>query len=304
MAGFDIKNAPPQKGRIAIVTGANIGVGYETSLALAGKGMKVVMACRNLEKAEKAKESIAQKAHNADLDIIQLDLNSLQSVREFAEAYSAIHNRLDLLINNAGIMVPPFAQTEEGFESQMGVNYFAHFALTQLLLPVLSGTEGSRVVSLSSLAHKRATIDFDNLNSEKSYSKMGAYGQSKLACLLFAYELQRRLAAAGSQTISVAAHPGVSETNLGQHLSAVGKLLWAAFSPFMMHKPKQATMPSLYAALAEEVKGGGYVGPTGFKEMKGTPGKVQSNSISHDKAVAQKLWEVSEKLTKTKFQLR
>ena len=300
---FNINDAPSQKGKIAIVTGANIGLGFETTLGLAKKGAKVVMACRNLQKAEQAKQEILQKVPDADLIIMELDLNSLQSVRDFAKAFAEKFNQLDLLIENAGIMIPPFSKTKDGFESQMGVNYFSHFLLTNLLFPILNKTKNARIVTLSSKAHERGRIDFENLNAEKSYSKMGAYSQSKLACLMFAYELQRRLEKAGSNVIAVSAHPGVSNTNLGQYIP---KLLYNLFLPvtlLFLHSPEKAALPSLMAAMDENVKGGEYFGPTGFNGMKGEPGKVKSLPHSYDKEVAKKLWEISEKLTHSKFNI-
>lgn len=294
---FDINKIPSQKGKIAIVTGANVGLGYETSVELAKNHMHVVMACRNIKKATTARENILKLFPAASLEIMILDLNSLKSVRSFTEEFKLKYDQLDLLINNAGIMIPPFAKTEEGFESQMGVNYFAHFLLTGLLLPILEKTPQSRIVTLSSMAHKSAKIDFENLNAEKSYSKIGAYGQSKLACLMFAYELDRRLKKSGSQVISVAAHPGVSNTDLGRH---VAKWLYNLITPIfslMIHSPDKAALPSLYAALGEDIKGGDYTGPTGFNEMKGKAGKVQSTALSHDEEIAKRLWEVSEELT-------
>lgn len=298
---FNLNNIPSQKGKTAIVTGANIGLGYETTIALAKKNMHVIMACRNIKKAQKAKETIIKILPTASLEIMILDLNSLKSVREFADDFNKNHQKLNLLINNAGIMIPPFAKTEEGFESQMGVNYFAHFLLTGLLLPVLEKTESSRVISLSSIAHKSAKINFENLNSEKSYSKIEAYGQSKLACLMFSYELDRRLKASGSQVRSIAAHPGVSDTDLGRHVS---KWLYKLLLPLvrlMSHRPENAALPTQFAALAENLKGGEYIGPTGFSEMKGKPGIAKSTPLSHDTQMAKQLWEVSEKLNNINY---
>jgi len=300
MSAFDLNKIPSQKGRIAIVTGANIGLGYETTIGLAKKELTVIMACRNIEKATKAKSEILIKVPNAQLFVMELDLMSLKSVRAFAKSFIESQSRLDLLINNAGIMVPPFALTEDGFESQMGVNYFSHFLLTGLLLPLLEKTENSRIISLSSIAHKNAKIDFENLNSEKCYSKMEAYGQSKLACLMFSYELQRRLEKADSTILSVAAHPGVSNTNLGQNLPSWTKIIEPLFIPLFTHSPENAALPSLYTAMGD-VKGGDYYGPTGFREMKGKPGKVNSNTISFDKEIAKKLWTVSENKTQINF---
>ncbi len=259
------------------------------------------MACRNSEKAEKAKADILKEVPGADLEIGLLDLSQLNSVRNFATNFMEKYNRLDILINNAGIMIPPFSKTEDGFESQMGVNYFGHFLLTGLLLPMLEKQKKSRIVSLSSLAHRNATIEFDNLNSEQSYNKMQAYGQSKVACLMFAYELQRRLENKGSNTISVAAHPGVSITNLVQYAPGWMKVIGMLLAPLVTHSPEKGALPSLYGALGTDVNGGDYFGPTGYREMKGKPGKVGSSSYSRDKAAAEKLWETSEQLTGIQF---
>lgn len=297
MKEFNIINIPSKKGKTAIVTGANIGLGYETTLVLSQKHFHVIMACRNMKKAQLAKENIIKINPSASLEIMILDLNSLESVREFADTFNANHNKLDLLINNAGIMIPPFGKTEDGFESQMGVNYFSHFLLTGLLLPIMENTNDARIISLSSIAHKNAKINFDNLNSEKSYKKMEAYGQSKLACLMFAYELDRKLKKSGSKVKSIAAHPGVSNTDLGRH---VPKFLYTIFLPLislMSHSPGNAALPTLYAALGDGLEGGMYIGPTGFNEMKGKPGIVKSTKLSHNLDIAKKLWEVSEKLT-------
>ncbi len=295
---FNLKDIPSQKGKVAIVTGANIGLGYETALALAKKDMKVILACRTITKAEHAVRKIKQEVSNAALEIIQIDLSKLSSVRRFANEFLAKYDQLDLLINNAGVMIPPYTKTEDGFELQMGANYFGHFLLTGLLLDTILQTPNSRIVSLSSNAHKRGKINFDDLQSEKEYSKIGAYSQSKLACLMYAFDLQRRLEDAGhTQTISVAAHPGVSMTNLGQHIPAIlQKVLTPAFK-WMMHDPKEAALPQLYAALGEDVKGGEYFGPTGYNEMKGPAGRAKYKSFAKDEAVAKRLWEVSEKLT-------
>lgn len=300
---FNLEDVLPQKGKIAIVTGANIGLGYETTIGLAKKEVKVIMACRNMDKAEAAKSEVLKQVPSADLEIIKLDLNSLQSVRDFVKAYTAKYDKLDLLIENAGIMIPPFSKTEDGFESQMGVNYFGHFLLTNLLFPTLKNTKDARIVTLSSNAHKAGKIDFENLNAEKSYSKMGAYSQSKLACLMFAYELQRRIKASGINLIAVSAHPGVSMTNLGQFIPKIALFLLKPLEPIFTHSVANASLPTLYAALGDDVEGGDYFGPTGYKEMKGKPGRVTSMPQSHDKEVAKKLWEESEKLTGEEFSI-
>lgn len=297
MPAFDINTIPSQKGKTAIVTGSNIGLGYETALALAQKDMTVVLACRNLTKATKAKKEIFAQVPHADLDILLLDLSKLSSVRAFAQQFLDKYQRLDLLVNNAGVMVPPFSLTEDGFELQMGVNYFGHFLLTRLLLNRLLETPYSRVVSLGSLAHRRGRINFNDLQSEKRYSAWGAYAQSKLACIMFAYELQRRLAKLDTTTISVAAHPGGSLTNLIQHFPKWVKVLAPILGPLLTHSPKAGAEPTLYAALGKDVKGGDYFGPSRLGELKGRAKKVDSTRQSKDKEVAKKLWTVSEQLT-------
>ena len=301
---FSLENTPVQKGRIAIVTGANTGLGYETALGLAAKGAKVIMACRNESKATTAMENIRKEFPEADLEFIPLDLNSLQSVRDFAQAYTDRYERLDLLINNAGLMIPPLMRTEEGFESQFGVNHLGHFLLTNLLFPTLENTAGSRVVSLSSNAHKNGRIQFDDPNWEKSYAKLPAYNQSKVACLMFAYELQRRINNSGSQVISVAAHPGGSRTDLARHMS---KALYFALLPVVMlvtHSAADGALPTLMAALDENVKGGEYFGPTGFMEFIGKPGIVASTGYSKKRDVAERLWKLSEELTGQEFKIK
>lgn len=300
---FDLNNIPSQKGRVAIVTGANIGLGYETTVALAQKEFMVIMACRNQQKADKARQDILMKVPTAKLEVILLDLNSLNSVRTFAKAFTAKFDHLDILINNAGIMIPPLAKTKDGFESQMGVNYFSHFLLTNLLFPLLNQTKGSRVVTLSSIAHHSGRIDFENLNAEKSYSRSGAYGQSKLACLMFAYELQRRIEKGESNVMAVSAHPGVSNTELSRHIPKFWQSLLMPLFLLMSHTPDKACQPSLMAALDSDTKGGDYYGPTGFKNMIGKPAKVTSKLHAQDEAVAKKLWEVTEELTGEKFNI-
>lgn len=301
---FNIDYLDSQKGKVAIVTGANSGIGQEITIGLAKKEVKVIMACRNIKKAEITKIEIIKTIPSADIEIMELDLNSLTSVRSFVKSFCDKHNKLNLLIENAGIMIPPFAKTEDGFESQMAVNYFSHFLLANLLMPVLNKTEGARIATTSSIAHENGRIDFDNLNSELSYSKMGAYSQSKLACLMFAYELQRRLNKAGSKVIAVSAHPGVSKTNLFFNFSRLFQVLTTPILPFFTHSPEKAALPMLYAVLGDDVKGGDYFGPTGFKGMKGKPGKVNSKPHSMDKDVAKRLWGVSEKLTGKSFEIK
>ncbi len=301
---FSLENAPKQTGKKAIVTGANTGLGYETALGLAKLGATVIMACRNLEKAEAAKAKILEQAKDADITVMHLDLSSLESVKKFASEYRDRHDSLDLLINNAGIMFPPYTKTEEGFESQIGVNHLGHFLLTELLIDLMPDTPESRVVSLSSNAHKFGRMNFDDLQSEKNYSATAAYGQSKLACLMFADELQRRLDESDKQKISVAAHPGVAQTELARHMP--DWLVWImgfTVAPFITHPVDQAALPTLMAAIAPDVKGGEYFGPQGAGEMTGKPGRAEKASHALDQNVAKKLWQVSEELTDCKFEV-
>jgi NAD(P)-dependent dehydrogenase (short-subunit alcohol dehydrogenase family) len=284
---------PDQSGRVAIVTGSNSGIGFETALELAEKGATVVMACRNLQKAETAAEQIRQTNPPGEVVVMQLDLGDLDSVRDFAPAFLAQYNRLDLLINNAGIMMPPYGQTAQGFETQIGVNHLGHFALTGLLLDALLQTPQSRIVTVSSGAHNFGQIDFDDLHWErKPYNPNASYGQSKLANLLFTYQLQRKLAAAGKDTIALAAHPGWTETNLQQHSN-----VFSFLNPYFAQSPPMGALPTLRAATDPTVNGSDYYGPNGFMEMRGYPVKVESNDRSHDEAVAARLWQVSEELT-------
>jgi len=300
---FNIDLLDSQKGKIAIVTGANSGLGKEITIGLVKLNVKVIMACRNIKKAETTKLDILKTVPTADIEIMELDLNSLTSVRSFAKSFCNKYQQLNFLIENAGIMIPPFTKTIDGFESQLGVNYLSHFLLTNLLMPVLNKTTSARIATTSSIAHENGCIDFDNLNSETSYAKMGAYRQSKLACLIFAYELQRRLDQAGSHVIAISSHPGVSKTNLFYNLPKFVQILTTPLLPFLTHSPKKAALPMLYAVLDDDVTGGDYFGPTGFKGMIGKPGKVNPEPHALDKAIAKRLWAVSEKLTGEKFDI-
>ncbi|OAQ41830.1 short-chain dehydrogenase [Pedobacter psychrophilus] len=298
MNSLDIEHQLNQEEKIAIVTGANSGLGFETTKGLAKNGFTVIMACRDLDKAHKAYTEIKKEVSDADLKIIQIDTSSLKSVKAFADEFLKHYQKLDLLINNAGIMVPPYSLTEDGFESQFGTNYLGHFLLTGLLMPALENSEKARVVTLSSIAHKRGKIDFEDLQFKKrNYKKWEAYGQSKLACLMFAYELDRRLKAKGSKIISVASHPGVSLTNLWNHMPWGFSLLSPIFDLFISQSAENGAKPTLMASLDKSVSGGEYFGPTGFNEMKGDPGKVDSTPLSKNKEIAKKLWSVSEELT-------
>jgi len=286
------EQAPDQTGRVAIVTGSNSGIGFETARVLAGKGATVIMACRNLDKANPKAEEIRAAHPGCDVEVMRLDLSNLDSVREFADEFREKHSRLDLLINNAGIMVPPYGTTAQGFETQFGVNHLGHFALTGLLLDLIVKTPGARIVTVSSVAHYMGKIDFSDLNWERGYKAQAAYGQSKLANLLFTYELQRRLAAAGKDTLAVAAHPGWTSTNLQEHAPSVKFM-----NRFFGQEPLMGALPTLYAATESDVKGGEYYGPSGLLEMNGPPKRVKSNKRSRDENVAERLWNVSQDLT-------
>jgi NAD(P)-dependent dehydrogenase (short-subunit alcohol dehydrogenase family) len=298
---FDINSVPSQPGRVAIVTGANIGLGFETAKALAKKEMTVVMACRSEQKASEAMAAIRQEIPKAQLHFLALDLSDLASVRRSAEKFLTEFSRLDLLINNAGVMMPPYQKTVDGFELQMGANYFGHFLLSSLLLPLLEQTEGARIVNLSSIVHRSGKIHFDDMHFEKRYSKQAAYAQSKLAMLMFSYELDRRLKDKGYKTLSIAAHPGVSMTGLVRHfpdwLVSLSKPLMKRF----MSQPEEGAQPQLYAALGNDIAGGDYTGPDGFREIRGKAIKVEPESHARDLDVARRLWEVSIQLTGAKF---
>nr|WP_294894622.1 oxidoreductase [uncultured Pedobacter sp.] len=283
--------------KVAIITGANAGLGFEESKLLVEQDFRVIMACRSTEKGMQAKKEILTKSPDAVIDVLKLDLSSQKSVSAFADLVKKDYQRLDLLINNAGIMMTPHLQTEDGFESQLATNYLGHFALTGYLLPLLKNTENSRVVSLSSLAHKWSDIRFNDPNFKNGYNKHEAYGQSKLACLMFAYELERRLKVSGYSTISVAAHPGISNTNLFKSIPKFLKWL----SPIIGQPAEDGAKPVLYAALSKDLKGGEYIGPRGFNEWRGEPKVVDSNEASKNKQNASRLWELSEELTGVKY---
>jgi NAD(P)-dependent dehydrogenase (short-subunit alcohol dehydrogenase family) len=287
---------PDMTGKFVIVTGANSGIGYDTALVLTSKGATVVMACRNLQKANPAADRIRQLNPSGTVEVMQLDLGDLESVRRFVAEFRGRYERLDLLINNAGIMVPPYGKTVQGFETQFGVNHLGHFALTGLLIDLVIHTPQSRIVTVSSIAHRMGTIHFEDLNWEKKYKPSPAYGQSKLANLLFTYELQRKLTAAGKETLAVAAHPGWTATNLQAH-SPLALFL----NRFFAQDPSMGALPTLYAATSPDVNGGQYFGPGGFLEFNGFPKKVKSNARSHDTDLASRLWDVSEDLSGVTF---
>jgi len=285
-----------QTGRVAVITGANTGLGYETALALAAHGAHVVLAVRDLDKGKDAISRIVAQSPQADVALQELDLTSLESVRAAARQLRADHDRIDLLINNAGVMYPPKSNTKDGFELQFGTNHLGHFAFTGLLLDRLLPVAGSRVVTISSIGHRiRADIHFDDLQWEHSYNRVSAYGQAKLANLLFTYELQRRLASHGT-TIAVAAHPGGSNTELMRHLPGWAKSVYPVLEPIFQDAAMGA-LPQLRAATDPAVLGGQYYGPDGLGQTRGYPKIVGSSKKSHDVKRQRRLWTVSEELT-------
>ena len=291
---------PDQSGRTAVVTGANSGLGFETAKALAESGAAVVLACRDLDRAEAAAARLGVAAPRAIISTLPLDLASLASVREAARELRSRHARLDLLINNAGLMMPPYGRTADGFELQFGTNHLGHFALTGLLLDRLLATPGSRIVTVSSMGHRMGDLDFEDLQFERGYRRIAAYGRSKLANLLFTYELQRRLAERGAQTIAVAAHPGASRTELVRHLPG-GRALNQAVGRLISQDARMGALPTLRAAVDPRVHGGEYYGPGGLFEMRGYPRRVRSSARSHDESVQRRLWRESERLTGVRF---
>jgi NAD(P)-dependent dehydrogenase (short-subunit alcohol dehydrogenase family) len=290
------QHIPDQHGRVAIVTGANTGLGFETARMLAERGAAVVLAVRDVEKGKQAAARIT-----GDVTVQALDLSSLDSIRSAAADLRAAHPRIDLLINNAGVMYTPRQLTADGFELQFGTNHLGHFALTGLLLDRILPVPGSRVVTVSSIGHRiRAAIHFDDLQWERSYSRVSAYGQSKLANLMFTYELQRRLAPHGT-TVAVAAHPGVSDTELVRNSPAAFRKPMTWLAPLFTQKPEMGALPTLRAATDPAVVGGQYYGPGNRGEMRGYPKLVTSSRDSHDQTTQQRLWTVSEELTGVTF---
>ena len=301
---WTIESIPDLTGKTVLVTGGNSGLGFEAVKAFGQNGAFVVMACRSLAKGEEAKKQLIELNPTASISVMELDLTDLKSIHCFVNQFKENHSRLDILLNNAGIMMVPYGLTKDGFENQMGTNHLGHFALTAQLLELLKTTPNSRVVNVSSMAHKSGVMDTDNLLYEngKDYSPIKAYGRSKLSNLLFTYELQRFFEKNKIDTIAVAAHPGVSDTNLFNH--AAPKWLMNLLRPlflFMIQPASMGALPEIRAAVDADVKGGQYYGPDGKKEMKGYPILVESTIASHNEEDARKLWELSEKLTGVKF---
>jgi NAD(P)-dependent dehydrogenase (short-subunit alcohol dehydrogenase family) len=295
---------PDQRGRVAVVTGGNSGLGLETARQLARAGADVVIACRSPDKGAAAVSDIKAGVPDARLQVAALDLASLDSVRAFAEWLRTERDGLDLLVNNAGVMAPPRRETADGFELQLGTNHLGHFALTALLIGAMEGRREARVVTISSGAHRMGKINFGDLQSKHRYFRWRAYGQSKLANLLFMYELDRRLRAAGSQIKSVGAHPGYAATNLQSAAPPIAdRLVMMVTNRLIAQSAAMGALPQLYAATYPGLEGGTYVGPDGIAEQRGHPKPVGASGAARDEQVARRLWEASEELTGVSFEL-
>lgn len=295
---WGVADIPEQFGRVVIITGANSGIGYHTAAVLADRGARVVLAVRDIEKGKLAASSIRASYPHAVVGVQQLDLTSLASVHRAADALTLAHPQIDLLINNAGVMFTPEGRTKDGFELQLGTNHLGHFALTGLLLERMLGAYGSRVVTVSSSGHRiRGVVDFADLQMDRGYDPVAAYGRSKLANLLFTYELQRRLATKDHKMIAVAAHPGGARTGLTRHSTGLIGLGFALFGPVLFQSAEKGALPVLRAATDAAVRGGDYYGPSGIGELRGHPRLVQSSAQSRDELLQRQLWSASEELT-------
>lgn len=297
---------PDLSDRVIVVTGANGGLGFATTKALARHGAHVIMACRSAEKAAEAARRIEEESPAGRVEPWVLDLASLRSIEAFAERLAAQHDELYALCNNAGVMALPRRVTADGFEMQLGTNHLGHYALTGRLLPLLLAAEGSRVVTVTSMMHRMGRIDFDDLQGEHRYRKWAAYSQSKLANLLFTYELQRRLSAAKVETFAVAVHPGYSDTNLQTEAarmtgSAIAGRIMAMATRVAAQSPEMGALPSLYALTADDVHGGDFIGPGGLMQMWGYPAKVEPAPMAKDPELASRLWAVSQQLTGVRY---
>lgn len=303
---WSTSNIPSQKGRIVVVTGANSGLGFHTSRALALKGARVIMACRNIQKGEEARQRILNEEPDLEPEVWMLNLADLASVKAFYEKFTTTFHRLDLLINNAGLMAIPYEKSEDGFEMQFGVNHLGHFSLTAQLWPLIRESAGARIVNVSSAAHHLGRIRFDDIHWEKKYSKWGAYGMSKLSNLLFTKELSRRFSRSGETVIVASSHPGYANTALhtkGALMkgSKLGVRSFRLANRIIAQPAFMGALPSLYAATAEGVDQGAYFGPGGFMRMKGWPAPDYPNSKRVTDEVARQLWDLSESLTGLKF---
>jgi len=305
---WTLDQMPSQEGKVAVVTGANSGLGFNTTRELAIKGAKVIMACRNLEKGEIARQCILDERVAVEPELWHLNLASLESIKQFALKFAAAGSGLDLLINNAGLMAIPYDRTEDGFEMQFGVNHLGHFALTAWLWPRLSETKGSRVIQVGSLAHYIGKIRFEDIHWEKGYKKWSAYGMSKLANLLFIRELANRLIESGGSVTVAAAHPGYADTELQAKSSRMkGNNLGAAsmnlINKVVAQTGAKGALPTLYAATAEGISQGDYFGPGGLMKLHGWPVPDSPSKKLVNNEVARRLWEVSESLTGIEFRV-
>jgi NAD(P)-dependent dehydrogenase (short-subunit alcohol dehydrogenase family) len=297
------ENIPDLSGKVIIITGANTGLGFEASKEVARRGAQVILACRNMDKAQTALTQINEEIPDASAEVIQLDLASLESIHQFADKFKAKYDRLDVLLNNAGIMFAPYGKTEDGFEQTFGVDHLGHFALTGLLLDVLKKTPKSRVVNVTSFVHTRGEMDFDDLMFENNgYSPSEAYPRAKLANLLFTYELQRRFESAGIDCISVAVNPGFVRTKWLRHMGSRFRAFFIGiFLRLLGQSPAMGALSEIRASVDPDVKGGEYYSPDG--RFGGYPVRAESSEASHNEEDAEKLWEVSESLTGVKFTL-
>ena len=307
MSNWKQDNIPDQTGKIIVITGANSGLGFESAKTLASKGATIVMAVRNLSKGDAAYNDILRENPNASLDLMKLDVSNLESVHEFAAAFKAKYDRLDILLNNAGVMAIPRQETADGFEMQLGVNHLGHFALTGLLLDVVVKTPNARIHNVTSSANYMGSINFDDLMGEQEYSRWGAYGQSKLANVFFTFELQKRLTAARYDTIVNTSHPGLVVTNLQansveQSQTGIEGLLYRVIEPIMAQDITMGVLPMLYGMTAEDAKGGAFYGPRTFN-LRGYPAEKKANKAAYDTDALRRFWEVSEKLTGIRYDI-
>lgn len=289
-------------GQTIVITGANSGIGFETAFALAGKGAEIILAVRNASKGEKAVDRIIWVHPKANVRVMQLDLSDLSSIRHFADSYKENYDSLSVLINNAGVMIPPYSKTKDGFELQFGSNHLGHFALTGLLLPRILSTPKSRVVTLSSLAANNGFMDFENLNGENGYKPMKYYAQSKLANLLFARELQNKFNQHDANPISIACHPGLAHTNLMSRGSGKPMNKFVHFLSKTITQPANlGALPTLYAATEPTLTGGEYIGPDGKKSRKGFPRKDDIIDSLYNEETSNRLWDISESMTEVNY---
>jgi len=302
---WNVAMIPSQAGKMALVTGANSGIGYQAALELARHGAHVLLGCRSASKGLTALERLRKEAPGAQAEVVELDMASLASVRAFAEAYVGTGASLDLLINNAGVMALPTRETTvDGFERQFGTNHLGHFALTGLLVPALLKADAPRVVMVSSLAHRNGKINFDDLQGAKKYVPWGQYNESKLANLMFALELERRARKSASKLVSIPVHPGVSTTSIfanGPGTKDLKEIMVGLLAPLLFQSEEAGALPTLYAATSPAARGGEYIGPDGFQALKGAPTVEQPRPQALDEAAAKKLWTVSEDLTGVVF---